>query len=246
MPTPLESARDTLATRERELQAIIDDAEAANTAHSAALQTLGSEPRVRKEPSEPVAPNRTRPTPEALAAAQALVKSYPAAKALHDAYTTEKVTRDARVTETATAQTEAEAVAGRVSATLVAAKAAPSAIAAEMVELLQLPEGIGVTFPDYKKNGPAISIALDGRPWTDPGTRRYLGHSSGREVVGDLLFRATLRRLAGERLGKVWAALPIGVDDSVLLDAGGALPDVGGCLVVLRTTASGDLGVAGV
>ena len=238
MSTPLESARDALAAAEAEMDRLRADADERGRTWDAAIQALGAEPRIRTEPKEPVPPPRPRPTPEDLAAAVALDAHYPAARALFDRYTADRERLDIRVEETSAAQAEADNVAGRNTATLQAARQAPSAIAAEMLDRLALPPGIAAAFTPK-----GMDLTLDGRAWDSPGSRRYAGHSSGREVSADLELRVRLRALAAERIGKAWGALPVVVDDEVLLDAGGSLPDVGGAVIVLRTSADGALGV---
>lgn len=101
-----------------------------------------------------------------------------------------------------------------------AVRKAPSAVAAKQAEALGDLGPVSLVWGDGDAKSPAVDVWLDGRPW-------WLA-STGRQIVGDVWLRAP------------WC--PIFVDNRGCV-GGQEIPDVGGPVVLLRTTDDADLGV---
>jgi len=223
-----------LAAAEAALKQATTDGEQARTAQRTARERVraAQEAQARRDawqrtvdalsgplPESPAAttPTTPRPLPTALQEARALVRSAEQARIGAQQRQNDlarlqqqKVAKDAQV-EAA----KLELI--RLEALLDAIRQAPSRLAERQAAALG---DLGPVTLQFGEN-PAVTMLIDGRPW-------WLA-SRGRQVVADICLRAALRRAFGLH------RLPIVVDN--VQDVGGQpLPDVGGPIILLRTT----------
>lgn len=202
----------------------IEVLEAARTAQQAwdrdKARLSKSEPEVPKAPAAVQVPDVPRPTPEAIEWAAGIDRDVTAASSA--ACEIQRGLKDAErllgLCEKAASLASAEAA--RVAVLADACRRAPTHIARQQAEALGDMGCVSLRFPPKEtKDTPEMEVLIDGRPW-------WLA-SDGRQVVGDLLIRAALRRAAGLDVVPIW------VDHASLWS--GEWPDVPGPVVVLRT-----------
>lgn len=213
-------AREAASAYE-EARGRLDSLRAAEEAFTAATKAIGEEPDVPAEPKAPTAPEEKRPERAEAEAADEAVR-----QADLDAAVRTRALRTISEGEEALKRAEKrlEALreeAARRDALVSAARKAPGVVAEKQLDALGDLGPVSLRFGDGTAASPAVTVLLDGRPW-DLSSR-------GRQVVGDLWFRAGIR----DALGTHW--LQLWVDD-VNAVGGQELPDVGGPLVLLRTT----------
>lgn len=221
-------------------EAALDEAKAhaddAGRAYDLALAALGKEPPPLPLPQEPVSPVRARPTPEQRAAAEALVATQRPIRDAWAAYQKRLAAAQADADRAVTAKASADATATRTTALLAAARAVPTEIAHEQEGALASGH-VRITFP-VATNRQSRAVVVEVR---DPSGAwcPVESASSGLCVLAGAEVQATIRQLAAARLGRVWAALPIGVDDLLLLDGGGTEIDIPAPTVRTLTTPAG-------
>jgi len=185
-------------------------------------------PVVPPMPSEPPAPTTARPTEEEVASATDTLSAVERAKGAEAQRVQALRTAEAELARVTKEHGLAEAEAARVVALVDACRRAPTQIAREQAEALGDMGCVSLRFPPKEtKDTAEIEVLIDGRPW-------WLA-SDGRQLVGDLLFRAALRRASG------LTSLPLWVDHTTLWS--GAWPDVEGPVVFLRTTTDDTEGI---
>lgn len=200
---------------------VFERRQAARTAWSTwqkRVRDLGPEPVAPALPPVPEAPPGAAPE-LAEADARKVLADLAAARAVAASRTQDAAAAREDADRLARDHAEAEAEAARLDALLAVVRRAPSVALDRQLEALGDLGPVALIPTD--KGG--IEVAIDGRPWQVA--------SDGRLVVADLWLRAGLRRA----LGFGW--LPLFVDR--VQDVGGQdLPDVGGPVVLLRTTDS--------
>jgi hypothetical protein len=221
-PTPeaVEKARADLraadvATAERQA------AERDRSQAAAALRAI-VRPNV---PDAPTKPEGAQPTAEDVAAAEGLIQA--AANAARDAKRAEvdRMHAEDAVTSAQAAFDAATVEAARVATLVDVRRKAPTVVAEKQRAAFKLPDWIGLRFPPKEhEKSPEIEVLIDGRPW-------HLA-STGRRILADLYFRASVREVAG------LDALPLFVDMPMAWS--GDYPDDIGRVVFLWTTQGGE------
>lgn len=219
----LKSASDVAAKVATNLEADHDRAAATPSARAkwdAATAALG------KRPAGLVADRPGCPEPSAQEVAHARDQQARLQQAAGQRREQERERREAVAAEERTRKESeaAKAEAHRLDVLVDAVRRGPSVLAARQVERLGDLGPVQIVFP---ADGAAVEVLIDGRPWWTA--------SSGRRVIGDLYLRAALRRAAKMS----W--FPIFVDN--VQDFSGAIPDVGGVTVLLRTEPGAELRV---
>ena len=193
---------------------------------SAAETALGDRPTAQPEPEATERPEGEPPAEAEVEAARAVVAEADRLSSIAE----ERARASSHAMEArkkaATAHAKAVKEAAHADALVAAVRRAPSIIAEQQSQALGELGPVSLLWGEGTAKSPAVTVLLDGRPWELAST--------GREIVGDLWFRAALRRA----MRAPWLGLWV---DRVQDVGGQELPEVGGPLILLRTTDGGPL-----
>lgn len=181
-----------------------------------AFKALGDEPKVPNAPTAPGSPTEPRPETAAYNAARDLLARAERARGAADKHAKDLAQIKIEVDQASDALKRSRDEAARLDALVDVIREAPSELAREQLGSLGDISPMSITFVE---NG-GVDVKVDGRSW-------YRA-SRGRRIVADLAFRAGLRRAL---------KLPLVLFVDEVQSVGGCdLPDVGGAVVLLRTT----------
>ena len=190
----------------------------------AQIAKLGDRPRVPDAVEFPAPPADDRPTRERSAWAQSILEQLDAAGAITANRARDVEDAEIAVDEACTAYEGAEDEAQRLGCLVKVLRAAPQALSDHYDRALGDLGPVSLVWGSGHREH-AVRLLLDGRTWNyhAPGLA-----STGRKLVGDLWFRAAIRRALGLWYVPLWV-------EQVQDVQGQPLPDVGGPVVLLET-----------